>query len=105
VIKRGEYGALLFNGQKVFSAPAYPLDTINDPTGAGDSFAGGFMGYLAKSGTLDDATLRRAIVMGSVMASYNVEDFSLGRLSRLKQSDIQRRFMQFKKLTHFDVVK
>ncbi|MHB9154714.1 MAG: PfkB family carbohydrate kinase [Endomicrobiales bacterium] len=104
VVKRGEYGALFFNKSHVFSAPAYPLEVINDPTGAGDSFSGGFMGYLAQCGRLDDGALRRAIVMGSVMASFNVEDFSLKRLDRLTKKDILKRFGQFKKLTHFEPV-
>lgn len=105
VVKRGEYGALFFNSDHIFSAPAYPLERILDPTGAGDTFAGGFMGYLARSRSLDDGTLRRAIVMGSVMASYNVEDFSLRRLVWLNRAAIQKRYSQFKKLTHFEMLK
>ena len=105
VIKRGEYGALFFNKQHIFSAPAYPLENVFDPTGAGDSFGGGFMGYLAKCGGSSDMDFRRAIVSGSVMASYNVEDFSLNRLARLKAADIKKRFQQFKKLTHFEVLR
>lgn len=105
VVKRGEYGALFFNQSHIFSAPAYPLERILDPTGAGDTFAGGFMGYLASSRSLNDATLRRAIVMGSVMASYNVEDFSLRRLVWLNRAAIQKRYAQFKKLTHFETLK
>lgn len=105
VVKRGEYGALFFNKEQVFSAPALPLETILDPTGAGDSFAGGFMGYLAKCGDLSDKSLRRAIVFGSVMASFNVEDFSLGRLDSLKWPVIKKRFDEFKALTHFDIVR
>jgi sugar/nucleoside kinase (ribokinase family) len=75
IIKRGEYGVLMFNGTRVFAAPAYPLEAVFDPTGAGDTFAGGMMGYLANVQTISDETLRRAIVFGSVMASFNVEDF------------------------------
>lgn len=104
VVKRGEYGALFFHGETVFSAPALPLETILDPTGAGDSFAGGFMGYLASCGDVTDASLRRAIIFGSVMASFNVEDFSVRRLDRLTKAAISKRFAQFKSLTHFDIV-
>lgn len=105
VIKRGEYGCLFFSKNHIFSAPAYPLETVYDPTGAGDSFAGGFMGYLAHCRSTHKMNLRRAIVFGSVMASFNVEDFSLNRLSRLCWDDIKNRFQQFKKLTHFEMVK
>ncbi|MCX5778378.1 MAG: PfkB family carbohydrate kinase [Elusimicrobia bacterium] len=105
VVKRGEYGALFFNKGHIFSAPALPLEDILDPTGAGDSFAGGFVGYLAKTGDISDKSLRRAIVFGSVMASFNVEDFSVGRLDRLKWPIIKKRFDQFKVLTHFDSVR
>lgn len=101
IIKRGEYGALMFNGSSVFSAPAYPLEEIFDPTGAGDCFAGGFMGYLANTGDLSDENMRRAIIFGSVMASFNVEAFSLGRFATLTLNDIRARFSEFKRLTHF----
>jgi sugar/nucleoside kinase (ribokinase family) len=102
VIKRGEYGVLMFTTDTVFSAPAYPLDEVFDPTGAGDTFAGGFMGYLANSGDLSEEGLRQAIIYGSVMASFNVEDFSLNRMKRLEYSEIQTRFRSFKELTHFE---
>ncbi|OGR82697.1 MAG: sugar kinase [Elusimicrobia bacterium RIFCSPLOWO2_01_FULL_54_10] len=102
IIKRGEYGALLFSRKSVFHAPAYPLEKVFDPTGAGDSFAGGFMGYLAKTRKFDDANFRKAIIMGSVLASFNVEDFSLNRFKRLKNSEITARFKAFKNLTHFE---
>ncbi len=102
IIKRGEYGVLMFNGSDIFAAPAYPLEAVFDPTGAGDSFAGGLMGYLANVGNLGDETLRRAIVFGSVMASYNVEDFSMNRLRSLTYRDIEKRFKLFKALTHFE---
>lgn len=105
VIKRGEYGALLFNRGQVFSAPALPLEAIKDPTGAGDTFAGGFMGYLARCGTVTDRNIRRAMVFGSVMASFTVEDFSLKRLDRLTWPVICERFSRFKKLTHFDMAR
>ena len=83
VVKRGEYGALYFSGEEVFAASAVPLPAVFDPTGAGDSFAGGFMGYLARAGRQDDATMRRAIVLGGVLASFTVEQFSLDRLRSL----------------------
>jgi len=102
IIKRGEYGALMFNGTSIFSAPAYPLENIFDPTGAGDSFAGGLMGYLANTGDVSEENLRKAIIFGSVMASFNVEAFSLERLSSLGKEDIKARFSEFKKLTHFE---
>ncbi len=101
IVKRGEYGALMFGSSFIFSAPAYPLEEIFDPTGAGDSFAGGFMGYLANTGDLSDDNLKRAIIFGSVMASFNVEAFSLGRLGSLKQEEIRSRYREFKQLTHF----
>ncbi|MBN1621421.1 MAG: bifunctional hydroxymethylpyrimidine kinase/phosphomethylpyrimidine kinase [Endomicrobiales bacterium] len=105
VIKRGEYGSLFYFKGQMFSAPAFPLETVSDPTGAGDSFAGGFMGYLAKSRSLKEKDFRRAIIFGSVMASYNVEDFSLNRLKRLDWKQIKQRFLQFRKLTYFDTIK
>ncbi|MBN1822875.1 MAG: bifunctional hydroxymethylpyrimidine kinase/phosphomethylpyrimidine kinase [Endomicrobiales bacterium] len=105
VIKRGEYGALLFSKDHVFSAPAYPLEVINDPTGAGDSFAGGFMGYLAGCGKTDEQSVRQAMIVGSAMASFNVEDFSLGRLSGLSPEMIKTRCGEFRKLTSFEIIK
>lgn len=102
VIKRGEHGVTLFSGGSVFSAPAYPLDEVLDPTGAGDTFAGGFMGHLARTGDLSEANLRRAVVYGSVMASFAVEEFSLGRLLHLTPQEIETRYREFKTLTHFD---
>jgi sugar/nucleoside kinase (ribokinase family) len=103
VFKRGEYGASLYTRDAVFSAPAFPLDMVKDPTGAGDTFAGGFMGHLAKTGDLSEANLRRAVIYGSVMASFAVEEFGLGRLLCLSAAQIAERFHAFKKLTHFDV--
>lgn len=103
VIKRGEHGVSLFTEGSVFSAPAYPLDEVRDPTGAGDTFAGGFMGHLARSGGVSEPNLRRAVIYGSVMASFAVEEFGLGRLLRLKPQEIEVRFREFKNLTHFDV--
>jgi sugar/nucleoside kinase (ribokinase family) len=103
VIKRGEYGALLFDQGHIFACPAFPLAEVFDPTGAGDTFAGGFMGTLASSsGAVDTALLRRAMVMGSVMASFTVEKFSLERLREVTKPEIHARFAEFRKLTHFD---
>ncbi len=102
VIKRGEYGALMFNGKTMFAAPAFPLESIFDPTGAGDSFAGGFMGYLAKTGEVNDVTIRQAVIYGSAMASFNVEAFSLDRIRSLKADDITSRYKEFKALTFFE---
>ena len=101
VIKQGSYGALLFTPSSVFSAPAYPLEELSDPTGAGDCFAGGFVGYLAKSQDTTEDKLRKAVIYGSVMASFNVEDFSLGRLKTLTIDEIEKRFESFRKLTQF----
>jgi sugar/nucleoside kinase (ribokinase family) len=102
VIKRGEHGVTLFSDDRIFSAPAFPLDEVHDPTGAGDTFAGGFMGHLARDGDLAEANLRRAVIYGSVMASYAVEDFGLARLLRLTPKEIEARYREFKNLTHFD---
>lgn len=101
IIKRGEYGVLKVTPQSVFAAPAYPLESVFDPTGAGDTFAGGFMGFLSTCEELDSTAVRQAIVMGSVMASFNVEDFSLNRMAVLDKSEIQERFAAFKRLTEF----
>lgn len=102
VIKRGEYGAIGFTSDAVFAAPAYPLETVVDPTGAGDTFAGGFMGYLAASGDLTMEGFRRAMIVGSVMASFAVESFGLERLGSLTMSDVQGRYKEFWRLTYFD---
>ncbi len=100
-IKKGEHGCLLFAKDFFFSAPAYPLEDIHDPTGAGDCFAGAFTGYLAKAGTVNHDSLRRAVIYGSVLASYNVEAFSLGRLQELTAADIESRYEEFKRLSQF----
>ncbi|GAB4390688.1 MAG: PfkB family carbohydrate kinase [Thermodesulfovibrionales bacterium] len=102
VIKRGEYGVLMFNGGSVFSAPAYPLESVFDPTGAGDTFAGGFMGYLANTMDFSESAMRTATIMGSVMASFNVEDFSLNRIKQLDYKEIEGRYREFKALSHFE---
>ncbi len=95
VIKRGEYGSLLLSDGQFFFAPAYPLETVFDPTGAGDTFAGGFMGYLAQNDATDLASLRRAMVRGATLASFTVEDFSLDRLKRLEPREIESRLIVF----------
>ena len=102
VVKRGEYGALLFTAEHVFAACAYPLASVFDPTGAGDSFAGGFMGYLARQGRDGLDVLRRAIVTGSVLASFAVERFSLERLAQLTHPEIRERYAELRTLAHFD---
>lgn len=102
IVKQGEYGALLFADHGIFSAPAYPLESVFDPTGAGDSFAGGFMGYLSKTMMFDKPNIRKAIIFGSVLASFNVEDFSLNRFKKLNREEIDLRFREFRALTHFD---
>jgi sugar/nucleoside kinase (ribokinase family) len=102
VVKRGEYGALFFSGDEVFAASAVPLPSVFDPTGAGDSFAGGFMGYVARSRREDHGTLRRAIVLGSVLASFTVEQFSLDRLRTLGTDEIRARYAEARRLAHFD---
>jgi sugar/nucleoside kinase (ribokinase family) len=93
---------MLFTDDGLFLAPAFPLETIRDPTGAGDSFAGGMIGFLHRSGGHDERTLRRAVVMGSVIASFAVEDFSLDRFRTLTHDEIQTRFERFSELTRFD---
>jgi len=102
VVKRGEYGAMYFADGHVFAAPAFPLEEVFDPTGAGDTFAGGMMGYLASTGNLEPDNIRRAIVFGSAMASFNVEDFSFRRLERLTYDEVASRYRQFKTLTEFE---
>jgi sugar/nucleoside kinase (ribokinase family) len=102
VVKRGDAGALFFSGDEVFAASALPLAEVFDPTGAGDSFAGGFMGYLARSRSEDRATLRRAIVLGGVLASFTVEQFSLDRLRALSPAEIRDRYAAARQLTHFE---
>jgi len=101
VVKRGEYGAMMVDKRGVFCVPAFPLEEPHDPTGAGDSFAGGFMGYLAGCGDKSDASLRRAMVYGSVMGSFAVEKFGLERLRHLKRGEIHARARHFLKLTQF----
>lgn len=104
IIKKGEHGALLFTENSVFSAPAYPLEQVFDPTGAGDTFAGGLMGWLAKTDDLSEKNLKLAVIWGSTMASLAVEKFSLDGIRDLSQERIKERFNEFKKLTHFEDV-
>jgi sugar/nucleoside kinase (ribokinase family) len=108
VAKRGEYGAVLFSGDEFFAIPGYLLEDVRDPTGAGDSFAGGFLGYLdsrraAGDSVLDHATLRQAMAYGSVLASFNVEDFGTQRVQSLTRDEIDQRLRDFRRITHFEV--
>jgi sugar/nucleoside kinase (ribokinase family) len=103
-IKRGEYGALLVSGTEAFFAPAFPLAAVVDPTGAGDSFAGGFLGLLDRTGGSDLAALRQAVVMGCTIASFTVEDFSLDRLRDLTLAEVRSRFEAFRKLTEYEAL-
>lgn len=103
IIKKGEHGALLFGENQIFSAPALPLAEVFDPTGAGDSFAGGFIGYLAKVGTINFNNMKNAVIFGSALASFCVEQFGTERIERLTQEEIAERISQFTKLSHFDI--
>ena len=102
LIKKGEHGAFMFTHDEVFFAPAYPLESVFDPTGAGDSFAGGFIGYLARTGDLSPANMRRAVIHGSAMGSFAVEQFSIGRLLEITKADIDRRVGEFHELVSFE---
>lgn len=102
IIKKGEHGALLFSEDKIFSAPAYPLESIFDPTGAGDTFAGGFAGYLDSTDDLSFENIKRAVIYGSTMASFCVEKFSVQRLTELTKLDIRERFLEFLELSRFN---
>jgi len=104
IIKKGEHGALLFSGDELFIAPAYPLESIYDPTGAGDSFAGGFIGYLAKTSDLSCENMKRAVIYGSTIASFTVEKFSIDRIRDLSTLEIRDRFNEFKTLSEFTAV-
>jgi sugar/nucleoside kinase (ribokinase family) len=102
IVKKGEHGALLVTEKTIFSAPAYPLENINDPTGAGDSFAGGFIGWIAKTDDLSEENFKRAVIYGSALASFCVEHFSLGRLQDLSYLEIKDRFREFRELSKFE---
>lgn len=104
IIKKGEHGAVLVSDNTYFAAPSYPLEDVTDPTGAGDSFAGGFVGYIAATGDISEASLRKATVYGSTLASFNVQDFSLGRLCMLTQDDIANRYCEFKQIAFFEAI-
>ncbi len=102
VVKKGEHGVLMFDEAGVFAAPAFPLETVFDPTGAGDTFAGGFMGCLTGAGEASDAALRRAVIMGSTLASFCVEAFGLDRLLTLTRAEVEERYRRFRDLTTFE---
>lgn len=101
IIKKGEHGALLFSKKSVFCVPAFLLESIYDPTGAGDTFAGAFIGYLAKTNKITEDNLRKAVVYGNIVATFAVEDFSLNRLTAITKADIEYRFQEFKKIVSF----
>ncbi len=102
IIKKGEHGALLITEKTIFSAPAYPLENINDPTGAGDAFAGGFIGWIAKTDDLSEENLKCAVIYGSTLASFCVEMFSIDRIKDLSHLEIKDRFLEFRALSHFE---
>lgn len=102
IVKRGEYGALMFSKEGIFWAPSYPLEEVIDPTGAGDSFAGGFMGFIAGQGVADHVGYKTAVVFGSVIASFTVENFSVKKLAQLRRSDVDKRFSAFLQLSRLD---
>jgi sugar/nucleoside kinase (ribokinase family) len=102
VVKRGEYGVLMITNDAIFAVPAYPLENVFDPTGAGDTFAGGFLGYLASRSEIHERELRRAIIFGSVLASFTVEKFSLDRLREISLREVHERYSDFRALTHFE---
>jgi ribokinase len=101
IIKKGEHGALLFTKDKHFNAPGYPLVNIKDPTGCGDCFGGAFIGYLAKTRDLSELNMRKAIIYGSVIASYNAEEFSIEKLRKIKHEDIEKRYNEFRSIREF----
>jgi len=101
IVKKGEHGALLFSDGSHFSAPGYPLESIKDPTGCGDSFAGALIGYIAGKSSNSEKDLRKAIIYGSVIASFNAEDFSLERMKRLTMAEIEKRYSEFEMIREF----
>lgn len=103
IIKKGAHGALLFGEGKIFSAPALPLESVFDPTGAGDTFAGGFIGYLSKTDNISFENMKSAVIMGSVIASFNIEKFGTERIQEVKPEEISARIKQFIELVHFDI--
>lgn len=102
IIKRGEYGALMFHKRSLFTAPAFPLENIKDPTGAGDSFAGGFVGYLSRAPRVNEKILRQAVIFGSILASFNVQEFSVEAFKKLTWLKVKERYRTFKNLIHFE---
>jgi len=104
IIKKGEHGALLFHGENIFFAPALPLEEVFDPTGAGDTFAGGFMGYLASTGDISFENMKRAIIAGSALASYCVEKFGTQKLVEITQENLDARIQEFVALSNYDMV-
>src|SRR5258706_13455363 len=104
IVKRGEYGAAMFTKEEYFAIPAYPLEAVFDPTGAGDTFAGGLMGYLSSQENLDAGALRRAMIFGSVMGSFNVEELGTEQVQKLTHAEINQRFSHFKRFTHFEEI-
>jgi sugar/nucleoside kinase (ribokinase family) len=104
IIKKGEHGALLFQGERIFFCPALPLEEVFDPTGAGDTFAGGFIGYLAKTNDLSFENMKRAIIYGSAMASFCVEKFGTERMQYLSETEINNRVMEFVQLASFEII-
>ncbi len=111
VVKQGEYGVTVFFSEdnrkkiEVFTAPSVPLESVMDPTGAGDSFAGAFMGYIASRGSIENSVLRQAVILGSVVASFTVEGFSIDMLKKTSREDIDKRFKYLKKISHFESIK
>jgi sugar/nucleoside kinase (ribokinase family) len=105
IVKQGSYGSFMFTDSQLFHAPAYPLEKVHDPTGAGDSFAGGLLGYLASTGSTEEKYIRQGIILGSIIASFKIEDFSVNRLNTLTYHEIAARFKELKKITHFEDVK
>jgi sugar/nucleoside kinase (ribokinase family) len=104
VAKRGEYGAVLFTSNGFFALPGLLLEDVRDPTGAGDSFAGGFLGYLdSQDGRLDEAVLRRAMAYGTVLASFNIEEFGTARVSVLRREEVEQRYQELRAMTHFEL--
>ncbi len=103
IVKKGEHGALMFSGDSVFSAPACPLESVFDPTGAGDAFAGGFVGYLDYTGNLDEVNLRKAVIYGSIMASFCVEEFGIKKLTTITTTDIANRYKEFREVAYFEL--
>ena len=103
IIKKGEHGALLFHKENVFFAPALPLEEVFDPTGAGDTFAGGFIGHIAKTKDISFENMKTAIIVGSAMASFCVEKFGTERLREITKEDIDKRLMQFQELVNFEI--